>query len=60
MSLGSWWMRCASSARDGRRRSMKKLANDSSVSAIPLDDIEEGLRRHEELLKRLPDHGLSI
>ena len=39
---------------------MKKLANDPSVSSIPLDQINEGLRRHDELLKRLPDRGMSI
>ncbi len=39
---------------------MKKLANDPSVSTIPLDQINEGLRRHDELLKRLPDRGMSI
>jgi hypothetical protein len=39
---------------------MKKLASDPSVSAIPLDDIQEGLRRHEELLARLPSHGLKL
>lgn len=39
---------------------MKKMANDPSVSQITLDDATTGLRRHEELLKRLPSHGLSI
>jgi len=39
---------------------MKKLANDPSVSHIPLEHIQEGLRRHKELLKRLPDHGFSL
>jgi hypothetical protein len=39
---------------------MKKLANDPSVSAIPLEQIQQGIERHEKLLKRLPDHGLTI
>lgn len=39
---------------------MKKLANDPSLSHIGLEEIQEGLRRDEELLKRLPDHGLNL
>ncbi len=39
---------------------MKKMANDASVSHITLEEAAEGLRRHEELLKRLPAHGLSF
>lgn len=39
---------------------MKKLANDPNVSNISLDEIQEGLRRHDELLKRLPGRGLSL
>jgi hypothetical protein len=39
---------------------MKKMANEPSLSHITLDEATTGLRRHEELLKRLPSHGLSI
>lgn len=39
---------------------IKKLADDLSVSAIPIDEIEKGLRRHEDLLARLPSRGLSL
>lgn len=39
---------------------MKKLANDPNVSHISLEEIQEGLRRHDDLLKRLPSRGLSL
>ncbi|MBI4259460.1 MAG: hypothetical protein HY658_02735 [Actinobacteria bacterium] len=38
---------------------MRKAVNDPSVSEIDLRWASEVLRRHEELLKRLPSHGLS-
>jgi hypothetical protein len=38
---------------------MKKMANDPSLSHITLEQAAKGLRRHEELLKRFPAHGLS-
>jgi hypothetical protein len=36
---------------------MKKLANDPSVSAVPFDQIQQGIERHEKLLKRLRTMG---
>lgn len=39
----------------------KKSANDPTVSHISRDDIRQGLRRHENLLERLPKyHGLAL
>lgn len=31
---------------------IKRIANDPSVSTIPLEEIDEGIRRHEDLLRR--------
>jgi hypothetical protein len=39
---------------------MKKIADDESVSAIQLSTIQKALAIHDELLKRLPDKGMTF
>jgi len=39
---------------------MRKMANDPGVSAIDLGRAVEIEQRHEALLARLPDRGLSV
>jgi hypothetical protein len=39
---------------------MGKLIHDPNLGEVPLKDATEMLRRHEELLKRLPERGLNF